>query len=60
MARTTEVERAIPCHCGRGEAAEITQDGAVTIIDCDACQDEKEAARPDTAEYRRFAAAFGI
>jgi hypothetical protein len=37
------VERVIPCLCGRGNAAELTDDdGTVTVIACDDCQDDQE------------------
>lgn len=40
--RDDQGERAIPCRCGRGTAAELTSGDTVTVIDCDACQDDRE------------------
>lgn len=55
---TSVEESAIPCVCGRGQAAQIRLGKITQIIACDACQDDREnatPAAPQTATRRRAA-----
>lgn len=61
---TENIEHAIPCQCGRGQTAEIIENGHQTIIPCDSCQDERDAARERMARtleiHRELMALWGI
>lgn len=51
MNDTMNDERAIACVCGRGgRAVRIVQNGVITIIACDTCQDDALCTMCDTAQ----------